>query len=326
MDDSDLPFDDLDPCCQKEILNRRREREISLRLGETDPSAEKAKAIKKVFAAPAYSSCGTCCAPRDYALLQFCRLSLPSTEPREVSRERDAYSDESDSDLDIDDDYLSEKELEIRNMMLRKVTEAEAEKALKRSEGYCVHAEDTADHVAEIISRGENIVVHIYDSQLMSCAQLDLGLERFASEFTSTRFRRVPVMDSYLITSMHRVPSGKPVLCCFTGGNLVCCTDNIDELVPDGEIFSENLRRYLQMSRVLEDTYAPQHLIRKTAAESSDPENEDLNDEERFCDVKGCEKKYSHSHIGIEGSSGSIFGISNNSGQNALEKDYYLRF
>lgn len=345
-----LEFDELDPCCQRELIQKRREVEIKARLRTTDPSLSKEAITENVFRRVQtnylYTTCRECAMPSDYPLLTSLKLSLnaPSSKlssrtdivrTSDLSTKKNSDESESSDGSDFDDDFVSPYEQELRQKFLEKM----ADDNFKSSIGLRIHIKDTADHISQLIKKRENVVVHIYDQSDPRCAELDLSLEQAALRYSYTRFRRLPLstIDSEIFAKSFNLPPHIVMMVCFVGGSVSSHTTDLAQLVPDGEIGSEFLHRFLGNSKVLEDSNVTDlflygqmlvntgdsvNLLRQ---QNSGEEEVDI-DEESFCEVKGCGKRYAHSHIGSGTAGGhSLIGNSMGPGSEALDKDYYLK-
>ena len=347
-------FDELDPCCQRELLQKRREVEIKARLRTTDPSLAKEAITESVFHRVQtnylYTTCKECAIPSDYPLLASLKLSFnvlssssnkkPSSSiddnmiiGHDIIRKKDRDESSSD-DSDFDDDFLSPYEQELRQKFLDKI----ADDNFKSQIGLRIHIKDTSDHIFRLIKNRENVVIHVYDPNEHICAELDLSLEQAALKHTSTRFRRLPLstFDSEHFALSFNLPLHTVMMVCFVAGSMSSYTTDLAQLVPDGEIGSEFLYRFLGNSKVLEESNVRDLFLYGlvVGGSPSDPassqgqlpyDEEDRGDEEHFCDVKGCGKKYVHSHIGSGSGSHSLVGNDMGPGSEALDKDYYLR-
>lgn len=319
-----VPFELLDPCCQKDVLERRRNKELRERFSTTDPSLKKERQIESVFTGVFKShTCHTCCAPRDYHLLAQARLELeggPSHATENGPAEHNGAG-ESDSDSDFDDDFESEFELELKKKLLDRVRILQE----KEKVGLGLHVQDSESHLQSYIENGTKVIIHIYDPDSPHCAKLDLSLEMAAKRFSSTRFRRIPMSEAAeTFCSVNALPSYIPVLACFSDKRVVLFTNNIEELVPNGEINSSNCIRFLENSKVATDSEEvtmsmSEMLAARAASQKNDSDvEEDAND---YCDEPGCDKKYAHNHI----SAGNNIFSGDASGSDALGKDYFGR-
>jgi hypothetical protein len=234
--------------------------------------------------------------------------------------------DEENDDFGLEDDtYISPYEQAIREQFEAAQEDLRRRKAL----GYCVHTEDSAGHVSHCIDGHENVAVHLYSPDEVLCAKLDLALENLAQKHTSTRFRRVaiasatPLLEKYVLVR-------EPQLACFVGGHLVASFANLEQLIPDGDIFSSDLVRHLGSSGVLDgDAFRRIFDMKERTGGLTSPgdgnesdESDGYDEEVRFCEVKGCFMQYAHSHVS-GGGDGGIFG-SKQCGD-ALDKNYFLK-
>jgi hypothetical protein len=323
--DDDLPFDELDPCCQREILDRRKEYEIRKRLNKTDRSQIRLNHIRNTLKIKTPSiTCVSCAAPRDYLLLsQYRELEIN----KELDNKADKIEkiDDEEDDEDFDDDFESEYEKQLRDKLMQRCAMLED----KRRNGYLVHIEDSSQHIIERIQYGEYLVLHIYDPDNESCAIIDLSLEKLAVMYGFTRFRKIHMLDAGEIRSLFKINSSPadPLIVCFGNKSLKSFTNNINEITPNQEICSNDLKRFLDNSNVLfaNDDPLTEVLFDASAVFETETISDDGNDEsELFCNKEGCNRNYIHSHIESGSNKSSIFGI-DNAGAEALSKDYFLR-
>ena len=200
----DTPFEFLDPCCQKEILNESHHKRVGSKLRESDRSQvrldERDRVLGNVHVCQRHrhANCGCGDEARDYPLLSQFREAR-FTNAIDIAIEEFSHDSESDGEeLDSDDEALlqgldesvglTEDEQE-RMLASRQAADARA-RALRM--GYGVHIEATTDHILKTAGQyGETVVCHIYQPTMARCALLDLALEQLASENLGTRFRRM---------------------------------------------------------------------------------------------------------------------------------------
>lgn len=333
--DNDPLFDEMDPCCQREYLDREKAQSIRARLARTDRSTEKIKAKKGVFSR--IPTCGTCSCTEDYGLLKQIRVQYASSsnidggaseDPEQRRRgkeeeEKEEEEDDDDDDFGLNDDaYVSPYEQAMREQF----EAAQAELGRRQALGYGAHAEDSVEHATHSIEGHESVVLHMYSPDDVMCAKLDLVLEALATKHTATRFRRLPLISAAALREKYSMTSG-PQVACFVGGDLIASFANLEELIPDGDIRSQDLFRHLSSTGVLEEDafrgiYDMQERLGRVNEGNSEEEEEEYNEEMRFCEVKGCCKPYAHSHVS-GGGDGGIFG-SKQCGE-ALDKNYFLK-
>lgn len=332
-----VPFELLDPCCQKDVLERRRNQELKARLATTDPSLKKERLIESVFnGSNRYQPCHACCAAVDYPLLAEIR-----TQAQADNRKGDAAGDansahenesDEDSDLDFDDGFESEyaKEMKIRLLERSQLLQE------KQKVGLGLHVDDSEEHVLRYIEMGARLILHIYDPNSVISAKLDLSLEAAAKRFTSTRFRRLAIFAGIDgICPNYGLPLHTPLLACFAEKHVATFTTNLTDLVPDGEINSINFLRFIENSKVAvdgDDSDYNQLMSISDVLASAHAENRksDSDAEEAinlYCDEPGCTKLYGHTHIssGAGKSKGGGLFFGDAAGSEALGKDYFGR-
>jgi len=218
------PMDLLDPCCQKEVENQRHHDKVGSKLRESDRSQqrldERLKAINSLRKGK-WSRCECCAQPKDYPLLAKYRSSVEGAAKlpkyrgefrgktawnfgsEEVAKGEERIAefraeDAEDSDWDSEDEAMlagagaavgrTADETE------RLFAAEEAKKAMDNAleGGFGEHLEDSGQHVFTLVQEyGETVVCHVFQPELPMCAWLDLYLEKIASQFLGTRFRRV---------------------------------------------------------------------------------------------------------------------------------------
>lgn len=349
--DEELPFELLHPCCQKDIIANEKATQLRIKFARTDPSLAKEKKIRTVFSAIMKNpTCHACQSSRDYDLLARTRLAqLEAAQTPWGRGTGDLNSaEDSDSDIDIDDGFESEHMLKLKEAFL------ERERMLKVKEqlGLGVHIADSAEHLLQHVKGGNFIVLHLYDPSSIDCAKLDLRLENLSKKYLKTRFRRLLVSEaSDGFCQQLELPLYTPLLVCIIDGRVVTYTSRISDLIPDGDLGSTDLFRFLDNAKVLsdetsndfsEDGQFGANLINAfrlagTAVSLSGSENEaDEEDSNKYCSQEGCTKQYSHTHVTSSNTNTAGGGSSskmpsehvftgNATGIEALGKDYFLK-
>lgn len=326
-----IPFELLDPCCQKDILERRRNKDIKDRLSTTDPSLKKERHIESVFNGLfKVNTCHTCGSPKDYALLTEMRHEAERTcDMGDKPDEAEKLCGDSGDEL-LDDEFESDYELELKAKLLER---SRFQQSMEKF-GLGIHSEDSVTHIMQHIESGARVIVHIYDPNSVDCAKLDLSLESAAKRYLYTRFRRATVFTCKELCVKYGLPMSTQLLACFIDNSVSTYTAALRELVPNGEICSSNLYRYLENSKAAVNNDVDDGIAALSALElsraaaqidhkvSDGEEEDDLND---YCDEPGCDKRYSHTHIGASaGRDGLRNPFSTNiAGSEALGKNYF---
>jgi len=200
--DDTLPLDEMDPCCRKEIENEKHKDRVKRELRKTDRSNVrhdiKAGVLNKLKKSSGNSSCACCNASGDYpALARLRRLAeaqeAAAEERKGESEDREAAREEEEEDEDDEfaalclDVGLTEFEQERMLQMKEQARAVEAARAL----GYTSHKEDSVEHLAELVKRGQTVICHVFEKSSLRCASLDLVLEKLARKYVGTKFRRV---------------------------------------------------------------------------------------------------------------------------------------
>ena len=181
-----LDLDELDPCCQKEIMNARHHQRVGAQLREHDVSErrldEKFRAIQSLRSGHQHH-CACCSASSDYPLLAEIRKDLNFAVDAEIDTNNPKLNDDDNySDLDSDDEALLAgldesigltEEEQIRIETAKEYAYAR-EQALVLGLGK--HSEESIDHLLKIIGYGEVVVCHVYQPHMKLCALLDLAL------------------------------------------------------------------------------------------------------------------------------------------------------
>lgn len=108
MIDDTLPFDELDPCCQKELEDESKRYAVAKRLKKYDRSNVRKNTVQSVFTGfQDYKKCG-CCSIKavDYPLLAQIKRQLENKNTLLINDDSDKCNDESDNDSD--DDFMNE--------------------------------------------------------------------------------------------------------------------------------------------------------------------------------------------------------------------------
>ncbi len=361
------PFDELDPCCQRELMNAKHRERVTTELRRTDRLQnrlnERTQAITSLRQG-SFSRCECCSHKQDYALLSKYKQALEGAAKlpkyrgpypglntsfkfgdeavaKGVSRDVE-YLDQED-DWDTDDEALLEgveaivghTEDEAERLKLASESKAAMDRAL--AGGFGEHIEDSARHVCTLVrDNGETVVCHVYQPLLPLCAWLDIYFEKLAKQYLGTRFRRVEAspdarhyfshlcrrsavdeivavresstssMNAHFARKLEEgLKAQLPVLMCFVKGELVALETGLQQFGHKDGVYESDALTYLQNTHVLhsrlEDSMNVSDLERLTQRlhhTQTGNEDEDSDDEGRWCDVPGCRTKYIHTHIG----------------------------
>ena len=337
MNDVSLPLDDLDPCCQKEILLERNRAAVSKKLRRHDKLNLRNDAVRSVFSGPQkYTEC-LCCRSQsvDYPLLAKVKRR-PDTQEKTTLVESREGSDEEESDED--DEMWAGLELgamlpeEKERLFFMQENANMVQNALLM--GYSKHIEDSIHHVNDMILEGRSIVCHFNDINLVACAYIDHALEILATKYLGTLFRRIRVNDisaSFRTTWNCPFNVENPAACLvvFTDGALTSCTFDILQFGEESAMKDDALCVYVdELEKYLDHTGSLHLSGTETALQYGDQrisfENDsDSGDEaEAYCDFVGCGRHFPHEHVGEKG--GSILGASSssNAGSEALPDNW----
>ncbi len=259
--DDILPFDQLDPCCQKEIENSKKQASITSILRKDDRSYRRVDLKKNAMTTlkntkNMFGNCNCCQRSSDYPLLSSIRstsiycsdvLSNETSDQKDFGLTKDEI-DTDDEDFEMDD-FLSEYEQE----RLQEMEEFNAKVTMASKLGFGSHLEDSYSHVSSMLSRVPSLVLHEFDSSSPLCARVDFALEKLAQKFAGTIFRRVAVDTRFpfpfssstftsssslsslsSLSSVLWTPSQHPRLSCFVDGVMLTSTDDLTRFAfPD---------------------------------------------------------------------------------------------
>jgi hypothetical protein len=293
----ELPWDELDPCCQQEILDKRRKAEVNSKLRVVDRSNDRMDARKRVFKLTA-ASCVCCLSPCDYPLLQelraennsiFCSdINIDISKVAEPEQDEDGEDDEF---VDLLDDLVTPYEQE-RAQELQQRMEAHQ---LALSAGFGVHKMDSIDHVVQQISSTSDVVLHLCDPASYLGARIDLELEKLAAVYCGTLFRWIrcsaTVVDTLrtLSNSRHgnKIPivSGRSAfLLCFKYGVMTAVFDDLQIFGDEHTIYPQALSNALENAGSLVRSPSEEYLQRLLATKTTSS-TEDMVSNAHLCSI-----------------------------------------
>ncbi len=349
-----LPFDELDPCCQKEIVNADHHARVGAQLRKHDRSKLREDERMKAFNSLRQGFgciCGAddCLTDGDYPLLAMLRTSKNDDEvfnalgqgSAAAAAER-AASDVEDSDDDsllfgLGDEFRTEEEQE--RMLEWAEKQAAMESAIKM--GYAQHIEDNPVHLRTLLDNKQSLVLHICDTNSILCAALDLALEKLASVYIGTKFRRLQMSpdSSYFLgselerqrqqcgtaqVSNLRQKNEGASLVCFKDGILCALESQLGQFGLEDTVFEADLTKYLESAHVLSADVAelsPENLQAMQAAAAA--EEEFIDEDASYCGFPGCGRKYSHSHV--QAGADSLVKSDKEEGMEALADNVFTR-
>mmetsp|Transcript_17442 Transcript_17442/g.29434 ORF Transcript_17442/g.29434 Transcript_17442/m.29434 type:complete len:333 (+) Transcript_17442:66-1064(+) len=319
-DGVEVPFEHLDGCCQKEVISRRRNKEVNEKLREGDRSLERMDIKEQTFRrAWVDSKCLCCKESEDYHLLSQLRLKMESENAATSTETEDVDTVDSDSDTgcdDLDSKFASVFEIERKakfESMLQSIEKA-------KSFGFGMHVEDSVGHVSQDISFGLPLVLHCFDPNDPLSAKLDLLLEKLSLKYLGTRFRRTLIsshlveIESLLSFGVRRaiLTNAASCLLCFHSRHLAAAAPSLLQFGDTKELFSEDVESFLDGTRVLKmeleldlmssgsSTAAVADVVIASGAQG----DEDQPDE--YCDDPNCTRRYPHEHIGKPKADGTM--------------------
>lgn len=307
--DEPLPFDELDPCCQKEIINERKKKEVNSKLRTVDRSNRRLDTQHAVFTYYGVNSCHCCQKTIDYEALRRLKANLTNSvgdleekgEKAELSEQDEDEDDEFD-DLDIDIPLTEEEQLR-----LVQVEKYKQDLELAKKYGLGVYWEDSIEHLTEFIENPNvPLILHVYQPTSLLCAQIDYIIETsLCEQYLGTRFRRIaynyqlprhPALTKY----ENQIQSNGTILC-FKSKDLLIHQSNFEEFGDDIDIISLNLRKLLSNAHILERSLPHLSLLFPNdpkAQRFSNGTDDEEEEEERYCEDPDCIKRYPHEHIG----------------------------
>lgn len=291
--DDELPYDELDPCCQREIDDNRRNQRIKSELRRFDRSNHRLDLKQAVLGnTRVRTRCECCNVPRDYPLLAEARDRLmKSKEDSQAFADSNTESEEEEQD---EFEFLMNESMtpyEIER--LNAVNELKSKLQFAESYGYGIHREDTAGHLLRMIEDKEYLVCHVFDPSSVSCASLDLVLEDLARKFLGTRFRRISLSDAGPLQAHFKIQKMEVILICFGSGSLIHSSP-IRIFGAGGDIYPRDVETFLEHSHVLSSEMIVPML-------KQNDEGEELA-VEKYCDEPGCYRPFAHEHVGTSSS------------------------
>ena len=341
----DLPFDELDPCCQKEIVNANHHERVGLQLRQHDRSQVRIDERMKAFNSLRQGFgciCGsTNCidASGDYPLLQLLRASKSEDAmfgqmESETTKEPETCSDSDDDSLldGLGTQFLTAEEQE----RLNEVSERLKVKEQAKKMGYAQHIMDNPIHLRALIDGKQLVVLHVCDINSILCAGLDLALEKLASIYIGTMFRRILLspdtthfLESELekqsgaLTSTMRLKEGLPSILCFKDGMICAIESFLGQFGVEESICEADLLRYLQNTHVLSADVAELSFEKVKGILEAEAAQEEEEPDESYCGHEGCARKYAHSHV--SGGADSLVKSEKEQGIEALADNVFTR-
>lgn len=302
-------FYDLDPCCQKEIENNRRKNRIKEALRKTDRSYArydlKAKICKDLrdFKLNNCHCCKSSLAEVDYPLLRDIRRDNLANSSVPLNEDNYNASNEDDDD-ESDDEYL--KDIEIVSSYQSEAMRQFAEKKKLIDEyislGYVQHTEDSVLHLEYFVNQGISVVCHVYDPYSQLDAHLTLQLEKLSQQYMGTLFRRIAMSSeivqfirSFKNASTSMVSSDNGWILVFVDKDLKCISKS-DAFGQENDVFVSDLLNFLDKVKVLQLQPDYYKIIGDDSAVNIIDE-EESDDDGRYCSDKYCSKKYPHEHV-----------------------------
>ena len=335
MDEGFTEFEALDPCCQKEILSKRRAREVTKELQKDDRSTRRLNNLKRVFTPISNNDCNCCKNPlTDYSSLsllkstQYCQPIITSTFQEQ--QENDNNSDDEDDDDNLLNDFEDERTIELK-VQIGKVN-------ISKQIGYGIHQEDSIKHIDIHIKILPYIVLHLYQDTELD-AYVDIALEKLSTQYYGTLFRRIHCRDTQFVKYIHTLltsPSGLSntsnnisdnIKQNFIQGNICSSllfflnhklvyihTDTIEYCSGTDPVREADLVRLLDAHHILSPlptdelicNYNKLYNAYTNAASIDEVENEEVAS---YCGDPACDRRFPHEHIGAGKIGGAKIGV-----------------
>ena len=258
----------LDPCCAKDMKERRQAGKWMAQLRAADPARKALDARRgavDVAPLPEYER-----PPRPF----------PSAQPKQ------SVSSDDDEDTDSDAEFLDE--LENDNELMEKMRSA----SIRENE--CMR-ETTSSELAAALLRGP-VLVHAF-STTENLQHLD-GALAVAAQERGVRFlrtRRGQAIGEKELTdarlTREKISDGKGALLAFVGGAVTACALDLNEFADADAVAHDRVERWLDNAR---------------CAAVDDGDDDALSEVEEpvieyyDCGKPGCCKTFEHKHVGLE--------------------------
>lgn len=228
----------LDPCCVREIIEKKKAATIKGKLKRYDKTNERIKKKNSVFKnMTILHTCPTCVESRDYVVLHRVREQLQQEQEQtqrqtgsddgRKNEKEDSYLDDGLSDED--DDFLSAHEVALRQT-------AKEQHEYRDKYGFGRHISESTAHLLSSIRLGFAIVCHLCDETEVISGLVDVCLEGLAGRYPGTKFRRISsnrgdihsLLQLYNVSSEgvlagsdHGARTSRGRLICFSNGVVV---------------------------------------------------------------------------------------------------------
>lgn len=365
----------LDDCCRREVLANRRADALQRTLdAHTHVLLRQEQARRNLVQTLRFSGCRCCYDPDndgtgDYRALEAMREARceGGTEPavavtmmrqdgdaaRQVHSEKSEAAEEEDSDGSdseydylLDDDSQDEEMKQIEEQRRAQLQVEMLERQLLQQHGYGVHRQMHPTRVLKAAGlggscsgyHGDSVVLHLYDPDSTTCAQLDLYLEkRLAPKFAGTKFLRCGgrsclLMDADLASkALGRLHADRdvPALLAIKQGVVIASCPGLQGMQDsDGNIVEREVEEWLDHAGVLSNEAV--HDVCRIRPEEDAlmdylMQQKQADDREKVamfhCGVEGCQKAFYHEHVGVktEHQSGLVVNESDVLGQEKMD-------
>lgn len=315
--DIELPFEELEPCCQKEILSRRKEKEFQEKIRQFDRSNvrldENKRVLRDVKNRKAWT-CHCCQSSSDYDMLSSLKQKIKEEASLPFFDQSDCQEGSDSEDDLLEDDYISPAQQAILNMAAEKKSQMER----LSSQGLALHLDESPEHFIALMKNPAPccIVLHVYESNSIS-ALVDMALERLASVYIGTFFRRILKSklqynhDNFFLDLMQYNGS---CIVAVKDGRVIDVTNEISIQLsghwPSDSVDNMDSQAVTTARNLIENRMLHLHVLSneiKYAHSISDQcSDAEYEDSESYCDVAGCGRKFPHKHIASSSSGHSM--------------------
>jgi hypothetical protein len=294
----------LDPCCAREVSDRRKALSLKKQLDAVDISTAKLKQMEiygSMFCCPCQNKS---CVNGDYALL----LSLRSEEEKH-STENESFAEESNpspksgedvnSDDELDDlldEFENDEQMQALNSERMALIRRQQEQVeIAKAHGFGVHRPFPHDDnaAAQFIASLPRAVIHVCDENSRMCALVDLYLESKAPKYPGTAFLRISPGASSPLALFLNISSSSGLIA-MASGNKVASTKDHSQFGNGDFIDRRQVDLWFDRAGVLESSPQPQEWTSMKW-----PVGKEVFDEEEYyaCGHPGCKKTFRHDHV-----------------------------
>jgi len=321
----------LDPCCARELSDRRKAFDLKQQLNSVDISTAKLKQMA-IYSGGSGGRIVCCpcqnrdCQIPDYPLLVALRnetgsnmLSSNETDPwnngmssnadeNKLKQEEEEEEGDDDDDSDVELDNLLNEFDAVESDQLKLINENRYEMIRKQNEminlaksyGFGIHRAIPHDdsNATQFISSCPRVICHICNDKSQCCALFDLYLEKKALNYSGTAFLRVfptPLssLAKFLKMDINTQYNGGIVI--LNKGNIITSINNLSQFGNETFLDTNQLDEWLENTGILESLPQPNEWENIKWPNLSSEEREDI--EYYACGHPGCKKTFRHEHV-----------------------------